>query len=71
MARDGASKPKAPSGLDFCRLVSAKVLLCFMNVVSFAMAAGLVAVGSRKVRNPHVGSSAPRARQRLSVCPRR
>ena len=49
MARDRAP-PKAKAEPHWCGLLVAKVVLCVMNVVSFALAAGLVAVGSKKAR---------------------
>jgi hypothetical protein len=52
MARDGPPKKTKGRGCGWCRLITAKVVLCVMNVASFALASGLVAVGSRKARNP-------------------
>ena len=51
MARDNAPR-KAKAEPHWCGLLVAKVVLCVMNVASFALAAGLVAVGSKKVREP-------------------
>lgn len=49
MARDSAPR-KAKAEPHWCGLLVAKVVLCVMNVASFALAAGLVAVGSKKAR---------------------
>ena len=59
MWRSGGDKPppagaakrsKASSVRSCCGLLAAKLWLCAMNVGSFALAAGLVAVGAKKAR---------------------
>jgi len=71
MARDGARpKPKPQRDCSWCGLLSAKVVLCVMNVCSFGLAAGLVAVGSKKVRFPmrRAVRRAPRLRRATCAC---
>ncbi len=48
--RSSDTTPRAPVLRSVCGLLTAKIVLCTMNVASFALAAGLVGVGAKKAR---------------------
>jgi hypothetical protein len=48
--RRSSDTTRAPVLRSVCGLLTAKIVLCTMNVASFALAAGLVGVGAKKAR---------------------
>jgi hypothetical protein len=69
--RRRSNKRDRPRVCSIWGLLAAKVVLCAMNVASFALAAGLVAVGTKKARGVGLPGAARGGRSVAGVSARR